>query len=81
MSDRTSRGRPVDERSEEIRRRRMKYEISALQNTVDKYEIDILEAEANIERMKDAIVATQERIQEKREELEEASREGDLSDG
>jgi uncharacterized protein YqgV (UPF0045/DUF77 family) len=69
MADLSTGGNPRDERAALIKRRRLAYEANAMQTTVEKYEIDILEAEANIERLKESISATIEKIEGKREEL------------
>lgn len=70
MADLTPLGRPVgDDRADVIRQKRTLYQIHALENTIEKYEIDILEAETNIARQRESIEATEIRIQEMRDTL------------
>lgn len=76
MADRTPLGRPIDERADIIQQKRTLHQIHALENTVEKYEIDILEAEANIARQRESIEATETRIQEMRDNLAEKEKEG-----
>ena len=72
MADITPGGRPVgDDRAGIIQQKRTLHQIHALENTVEKYEIDILEAEANIARQRESIEATETRIQEMRDALAE----------
>lgn len=77
MADVTLGGRPVgDARASIIQQKRTLHQIHALENTVEKYEIDILEAEANIARQRESIEATETRIQEMRDNLAEKEKEG-----
>ncbi len=77
MADRSPSGRAVgDDRAEIIRQKRTLHQIHALENTVEKYEIDLLEAESNMDRTRESIEACQERIQEMRDTLAEKKEEG-----
>lgn len=69
MADRTLSGKAVDDRAREISRRRIEHQISAMTVTIEKYEIDILEAEQNIARTRETISATLGSIEDKRLEL------------
>ncbi len=71
MADLTSRKNAVDERSAKIRLRRMEHEVYSLKGSIGKFEIDILEAEASIERLHESIETTNTRISEKEAELAE----------
>ena len=72
MADLTPGRRPVgDNRAAFIQKKRTLHQIHALENTVEKYEIDILEAESNIARQRESIEATETRIQEMRASLAE----------
>jgi predicted nucleic acid-binding Zn-ribbon protein len=75
MADRTASGTPVviDERQQKIRLRRLRHEINAMGVSVEKFEIDILELEATIERVHDSITATRDRIVVKEAEFAEAN--------
>ncbi len=69
MADLSTRRNPVDARQVQIRLRRMKHEANAMRVSVEKFEIDILEAEANIGRLHESINATNDRICDKEAEL------------
>lgn len=70
MADLTQRGKPADGRQREINRRRLQHQIHALRVTMEKYEIDILEAEQNIGRTRESIRVTEERVEEFERELQ-----------
>ena len=70
MADVTRSGKPVDARSELLKLRRLRHEIHALEVTAERLDISILEAELNIERTKETIVATHETVAAKKEQLE-----------
>ncbi len=71
MADLSAGKKPVDARQAKIRLRRMEHEINSMKNSVDKFEIDILEAEQNIIRIGESIEATGARIADKQAELDE----------
>ncbi len=75
MADLTKRGRPMDERTKKIRLRRLEYEIAQLENAIIKYEIDAMEAQAQIERLQESNDATRAAIEKKRDELAAAMKE------
>jgi len=79
MADRTPSGKVVDARAREIVMRRAAHQIGAMRSTTEKYEIDILEAQQNIERLREGIKETFERIDEKTKELEVMKKE--INDG
>jgi len=70
MANMTAGGKPIDARSQLVKQKRVEYEIDALRNSIKKQQIDILEAELNIERMQESIEGTEKRIQVKQVELE-----------
>ena len=76
MADRTPLGRPIDERAGIIKKRRTLHQIHALENTIEKYEIDLLEAEQNMARTRETIEACEERVQEMRDTLAQKEEEG-----
>lgn len=65
MGDISTSGKVLDERTRIIRRRRLVHEKHQLEVSIEKYEIDILEAEAGIERTKETIRVNLERVGEK----------------
>ncbi len=71
MADLSAGKKPVDARQTKIRLRRMQHEINSMKNSVDKFEIDILEAEQNVIRIRESIEATGARIADKQAELDE----------
>ncbi len=75
MADRTVGGASVaaDERQQEIRLRRLQHEGNAMRVSIEKFQIDILEAKATIGRLEETIVATRERIATKEAEFAEAN--------
>lgn len=75
MADLTRGRRPADARQALIRKRRSEHECNAMRVSRDKFEIDILEAEVNIERLRESIDAINERIIQKESELAAASAE------
>lgn len=70
MADVTRSGKPSDERSKQLKLRRLQHEIHALEVSAERSDLSILEAEMNIERMRETITATQETIAVKQTELE-----------
>ena len=70
MADLTPSGSPVDELARKIKQRMFDYEIHGMRVTIEKYEIDIMNAENNIIRLQESIEATKIRITEKEVEKE-----------
>lgn len=83
MADLTRGGKAADSRQAVIRLRRIQHEMNAIRVSVEKFEIDILEAEMGIERTREAIVANTARIEKKEEELAQlrAAHKGEEVDG
>lgn len=69
MADLTRGGRAVDARSQVLRQRRLEHEIHAIEVSVEKYEINVLEAEDTIARLRETVDATLARAEEKKKEL------------
>lgn len=69
MADRSATGKPLDHRTQQIKLRKIQHDIHALEVTIERTEIQVLEAEANIARYHEAIEATRAAIAAKQEEL------------
>lgn len=73
MADLTAGKKAVDPRQTKIRQHRLQHEINSMKVSVQKFEIDILEAEVNIDRLHESIEATNGRIVIKEAELAKAN--------
>lgn len=71
MADVTSGGKTLDSRQAKIRLRRKGLEIYSMKGQMERFECDILDKEADIERLRDQIVSMSDSISDKEAELAE----------
>ncbi len=71
MAHITPDGTVCDERQKAIRLRRAQHEIYSMKGTLVKFEISIMEAEANIERSREQIAAMEADIEKREAKLAE----------
>jgi hypothetical protein len=65
MSRLSSTGEPLDEHAAKIRARRHEHEVYSMKGSLGKYEIDIMEHEAGIERNREQIASMTQAIEVK----------------
>ncbi len=73
MADVNSGRKHVDSRTTKIQLRRTEHEIYSMRGTLVKYEIDIMESEATIDRLRASIKAMEETITEREAALKAAT--------
>ncbi len=69
MADRTAQGKPVDERTQRARKRNIEYEIRSQELSLLKQQNQILDAEDNLNRLRESVASLEERITIKKVEL------------
>ena len=62
MADRTSSGKPVDEKSKYLKMRKLELQVLVMKTDIERHEVSILEHEAEIERTRDTIRGLQDSI-------------------